>query len=110
MRLIDADDKEAELRGKYSRYDTMEQTPEVAGVKRLIRRCIAELRDAPTYEGDQIVVVHRNEEVVRCSACRYFERGHCRNSRGMLAPKPDGFCSEGVRAGTSWSDQPVGVL
>ena len=97
MRLIDVDAKEAELRGKYTRYADMEQTPEVRECMRLIRRCAAELRDTPTYEGDQIVVVHRNEEVVRCSTCRYFERGHCRHSRGMLAPKPDGFCSEGAR-------------
>ena len=98
MRLIDSDEKEAELRGKYSRYALMEQTPEVAEARHLIRRCIAELRCTPTYEGGEVVVVHRNEEVVRCASCRYFEGGHCRHSCGMLAPKPDGFCSEGVRA------------
>lgn len=94
-RVINADAKEAELRGKYSRYDDMEQTPEVLECKRMIRRCIAELRATPTYDGGAVVVVHRNEEVVRCAECRYFEHGDCRNPRGMLAPKPDGFCSAG---------------
>lgn len=101
VRLINADTKEAELRGKYSKYDAMEQTPEVVDAKRLIRRCIAELRDTPTYEGDQIVVVHRNEKVVRCPKCVHSERRAggwvCRNPRGMLAIDDMSFCSWGVR-------------
>ena len=96
IKLISVDAKEEELRGKLLRYMSMEQTPEVLDCIRLIRRCIAELRDTEPYDGG-LVVFHRNEEVVRCSVCRYFERGHCRHSRGMLAPEPDGFCSEGVR-------------
>ena len=98
IKLINADVMEAKLQGKYSRYAAMEQTPEVKEAMRLIRRCIAELRDAPAYVGDQIVVVHRNEEVVRCASCRYFERGQCTSPRGMLATGSDGFCSAGVRA------------
>lgn len=100
-RVINADAKEAELRGKYSRYAAMEQTSEVRECMRMIRRCIAELRDTPTYEGDQIVVVHRNEEVVRCADCVHSERRAggwvCRNPRGMLMINDMSFCSEGVR-------------
>jgi hypothetical protein len=98
-RLINADAKEAELRGKYSRYDDMEQTPEVVDAKRLIRRCIAELRATPTYDGGAVVVVQRNEEVVRCPKCVHSERRAggwvCRNPRGMLMINDMSFCSEG---------------
>lgn len=101
VRLINADAKEAELRGKYSKYDAMEQTPEVVDAKRLIRRCIAELRDTPTYEGGAVVVVHRAEEVVRCAQCIHSERRAggwvCRNPKGMLAIDDMSFCSKGVR-------------
>lgn len=98
-RLINADEKEAELRGKYSRYAAMEQTPEVRECMRLIRRCAAELRDTPTYDGGAVVVVHRNEEVVRCADCVHSERREggwvCRNPRGMLMINDMSFCSEG---------------
>lgn len=100
-RVINADAKEAELRGKYSRYDDMEQTPEVLECKRMIRRCIAELRATPTYDGGAVVVVHRNEEVVRCAQCIHSERRAggwtCRNPKGMLSIDDMSFCSKGVR-------------
>ena len=100
-RVINADTKEAELRGKYSRYDDMEQTPEVLECKRMIRRCIAELRATPTYDGGAVVVVHRNEEVVRCAQCIHSERRAggwvCRNPKGMLSIDDMSFCSWGVR-------------
>lgn len=97
IKLINADAKEAELRGKLLRYMNMEQTPEVQECMRMIRRCIAELRDTKPYEMDSLMVFHLNEEVIRCFECRYFERDGCRHSRGMLGPKADSFCSEGVR-------------
>lgn len=100
-RVINADEKEAELRGKYTRYADMEQTPEVRECMRMIRRCIAELRDTPTYDGGAVVVVHRNEEVVRCPKCVHSERRAggwaCRNPKGMLSIDDMSFCSKGVR-------------
>ena len=101
MRLIDADRKTEELRGKLLMYLGVEQTEEVRIRVRAIRGCIGELREAPSVEGGTVVIEHRAEEVVRCEECRHGESDelaiYCRHPGGMIRAHYGGFCSKGER-------------
>jgi hypothetical protein len=101
MRLIDADRKTEELRGKLLMYRNVDQTEEVRIRVRAIRGCIGELREAPTVEGGTVVIEHRAEEVVRCEECRHGESNgqviYCRHPGGMIRASYGGFCSKGER-------------
>ena len=101
MRLIDADRKIEELRGKLIMYNGVNQTDEVRIRVRAIKGCIGELKEAPSVEGGVVVVEHRAEEVVRCEECRYGESDgeaiYCRHPGGMIRASYGGFCSKGDR-------------
>lgn len=101
MRLIDADEKEAELREKLAKYEDTEQTYEVKMTIKLIHRCIAELQNAPTYEGEVVRVKILTEDVVRCSECisRNEDKGilKCTHPCGLKMIDDMSFCSKGVR-------------
>ena len=103
MKIIDADVKIAELRGKLARYAVEEQTEEVVFKIRAIKGCIAELRAARPYEGGEVVhtVVHRDEQIVRCGKCEFhLNEMECQHPDGMIVAPPDGFCVYGKEVTT----------
>lgn len=100
-RVINADAKEAQLREKLAKYEGMEQTYEVKMTVKLIHRCIAELQDTPTYEGEVVQVKILTEDVVRCGECisRKETEGflQCTHPYGLKMIDGMSFCSLGVR-------------
>jgi hypothetical protein len=36
-------------------------------------------------------------EVVRCRDCKWYQKGECRETGGLMDVKPDDFCSYGER-------------
>ena len=102
-RVINADAKDAQLREKLAKYERMEQTYEVKMTVKLIHRCIAELQDAPTYEGEVVQVKILTEDVVRCGECisRNEDDGFlkCTHPCGLKIIDGMSFCSKGVREG-----------
>jgi hypothetical protein len=109
VRLVNADQIEHDLETKMLdlQFDLESaKTPDdiemIEDQLRLIRKCVAVIKKAQTYEGDGVVTVIRDEKVIRCASCQWMEKREgwrpiCRHPEGLLQIDDMSFCSKGAR-------------